>query len=175
MARQKLGGMTPDEIHEHKRKQANARKQKQRAKDKEARKMAKAKAILSPNDPEVITFADDILGIPLSARVPLMAIWQRDNKQKFPVERVGYGPEEGEEYADFAKRCLRARDLMLTRFFADDHISREKAALRRKISEKKEAAEAARLGITVFEFRSQKKTKARKARELQRVAEKVAA
>jgi hypothetical protein len=179
VARQKLSGMTPDEITEHKRMLANARKQKQRAKEQEERKMAKAKSILSPNDLEVMQFADDILGIPLHARIPLMAIWQRDNRQKFPIEQVGLGPGDGEDYADFAKRRDRARDLMLTRFYADDHIAREKAALRRKKSEKKEAEEAARLGLTLFEFQKRKKiaavSKARKARELQRVAEKAAA
>lgn len=175
MARQKLSGMTPDEIKDHKRKQANARKQKQRAKDKEARKMAKAKAILSPNDPEVVQFADDILGFPLSARVPLMATWQKENKQKFPIAKVGLGPNEGEAYADFAKRRDRERDLTLTRFYADDHIAREKARLRRKVSERKEADEAARLGVTVFEFRKRKKITAKKSRELKRVGESVAA
>ncbi|SFH22989.1 hypothetical protein [Ensifer sp. OV372] len=179
MARQKLGGMTPDEIKAHKNEQARLRMEKMRNEQKKERKMAKAKAILSPNDPEVVKFADDILSLPLSARVPLMAIWQRENKQKFPIEQVGLGPDAGEEYADFAKRRDRVRDLMLTRFYADDHIAREKARDRRKKSEKKEADEAARLGLTVFEFQKQKKmtaaSKARKARELQRLSEKVAA
>lgn len=179
MGRQKLSGMTPDEIKDHKRKQANSRKQKQRAKDKEARKMAKANAILTPTDPEVVKFADDILCVPLRVRVPFMAKWQRENKQKFPIEQAGLGPNEGEAYADFAKRRDRERDLMLTRFYADDHIARDKARLRRKASEKKEADEAARLGITVFEYQKRKKiaatSKARTARELLRVAEKVAA
>lgn len=179
MARQKLSGMTPEEFKDHKRKQANARKRKQRANDKEARKMAKAKAILSPGEPEVVRLADDLVSLPLSARVPLMATWQRENKQKFPIEQTGLGPNEGEAYADFAKRRDRERDLMLTRFYADDHIAREKARARRKVSEAKEANEAARLGINVFEYQKRKRiaaaSKARTTRELKRVMEKTAA
>ncbi len=179
MARQNLNGMTPDQVKAHKNEQARLRMEKMRDAQKKEREMAKKTEQLTPNSPEVVEFVDEILGLPLRARVPLMAEWQRHYKQKLPVEQVGLSPASGETYPEFAKRREKERDLMLTRFFADDYIARGKAADRKKAFNAQEAKEAEHLGITVFELQKRRKiaaaAEARKARAVERLAQKQAA
>ncbi|MCY1375968.1 hypothetical protein D9M68_899480 [compost metagenome] len=116
--------------------------------------------------------------LPLGAKIGLVAAWQREYKQKLPVEPFE-GPKSGESSEDYWSRKNKHRDLELAKMLAFDYFGRQKASERRKKSAKKEADEATRLGITVFEYQKRKKlaaaSKARTARELQRVAEKVAA
>lgn len=120
--------------------------------------------------------------MPLRAKVELIAAWQRDYKQKLPVEPFG-GPKPGESSEDYWVRKNRNRDLELAKMLAFDYFGRQKAAKRKKLFNDKEADEAARLGITVFELQKRKKIAAWKAekealqhsREIDRLARKVAA
>lgn len=179
MVRQNLAAMTPDQVKAHKNEQARLRMEKMRDARKKEREMAKKMELLTPNSPEVVEFVEAILTLPLPQRVPRLAAWQRDNKQKLPMEQVGLGPDAGELYEDFAKRRDKERDLMLTRFYADDYFARKKAAGRKKEFNDKEAAEADRLGITVFELQKRRKiaaaAEAKKARAVERLAQKQAA
>ncbi|MBD9493188.1 hypothetical protein [Ensifer sp. ENS01] len=182
MARQNLSGMTPEERKDHKRKQGNERKRKQRKNEKDEREMAKKKALFTPECPEVVELADGILDLPLTARIPIMAEWQRHYKQKFPLEADG-SMRPGETHEACTARRRRNRDLALTRFYADDYFARGKARVRKKKFDEKEADEAARLGITVFELQKRKKIGSWKAekeasqhsREIDRLARKIAA
>jgi hypothetical protein len=182
MGRQNLSDMTPDERRDHKRKQANVRKQRQRNTEKKEREMAKKKILLSPDSPEVVELADAIIDLPLTARIPIMAEWQRHYKQKFPIEADG-PMSPGETHVAYAARRVRNRDLWLTRFYADDYFARDKARVRKRMYDDAEAAEAARLGISVFEHQKAKKLVAwkvaketsQKTREVERLARDIAA
>ncbi len=182
MARQNLSGMTPEERKDHKRKQGNKRKQKQRESEKKEREMAKKKALFFPGSPEVVEFVDGILELPLRAKVELIAAWQREYKQKLPVEPFD-GTKPGESSEDYWVRKNRNRDLELAKMLAFDYFGRQKAANRKKVFNDKEADEAARLGISVFELQKRKKIASWKAekeasqhsREIDRLARKITA
>lgn len=178
MARQNLSGLTPAEVKAHKNKQAKARMAKMRAPKKEEREMAKRAALLTSASPDVVEFIAEIDDLPLSAKVELIAAWEREQKQTLPVEPfAGVLPDESSE--DYWRRKLHARDLHLAKALAHDFIGRKKAGSRKSKFNGKQATEAQRLGITVFELQQRRKTAAldvaRKQRELERLARKEAA
>lgn len=182
MARQNLSAMTPEERTAHRRNKANDRKRKQRKNEKDEREMAKKRAMFTPTSPEVVEFVKEIDALPLSAKVELVAHWQREQKQKLPVE-VFVGPKAGESSEDYWTRKNTAGNLGLAKIFAEDHFAAEKSAARKKKFNEGEATEAARLGITVFELQRRKKIAASKAkkeaaqkvREVERLERKAAA
>lgn len=181
MPRQNLSGMTPEERTAHKREQANARKQKQRKEEKDEREMAKKRAMLTTTSPEVVEFVSEVEGLPLSAKVELVAEWQREYKQKLPVEP--FVPVSGESSEDYWSRKNRLRDLELAKILAVDHFANEKAAARKRAFNQREAAQASKLGITVYELQRRrkiaawkaKKEDAQKAREVERLERREAA
>lgn len=182
MARQNLSGLTPEEVKAHKNEQARLRMEKMRGQRKKDREMAKKSAMLTPTSPEVVEFVDEIEGLPLSAKVELVAHWQREQKQQLPVEPF-LGPISGETSEDYWSRKNKARDLGLAKMLAVDHFASEKAAVRKKRFNEVEAADAAKLGITVYELQQRKKTAAwkakkeatQKAREVERLVRREAA
>lgn len=181
MARQNLSGLTPEEVKAHKNEQARLRMVKMREKQKEEREMAKKRAMLTPTSPEVVEFVNEIDGLPLAAKVELVAEWQREYKQKLPVE--AFVPNPGETSEDYWSRKNRLRDLELAKMLAVDHFAREKAAVRKRAFNEREAADAAKLGLTVYEFQKRKKiaawkakkVAAQEAREVERLARREAA
>jgi hypothetical protein len=173
MARQDLSGLTPAEVKAHKNKQAKDRMAKMRAAKKEERKMAKKKALLTPTSPEVVEFLAMTKGHKIAALTEAVAIWEREYKQAFPLAPLSddvspYGPEG-----------MHRRDLGIAVMLADAFFEREKAAARKKKFDAEQAREADRQGITVFELQKRRKiaasVKAKKEREVQRLADKVAA
>ena len=173
MARMNLSGWTPEAIKARKHEQADARKKKQRRKDKEVREMAKKKVLLTPASPDVVEFMKLIEGLKLRALVEAVAAWERDYKQPFPLAPLP------ENVSPFGEEGMRHRDLGLAKILAHDFYGREKAADRKKAFDARDAAEANRLGITVFELRKRRKialaADARKARAVERLARKQAA
>lgn len=173
MARMNLTGWTPEAKHARKKKQADARKKKQRAKEKEERDMAKKKELLTPASPDVVEFMALVEGFKLGALVEAVAAWEREYKQPLPIAPL---PENVSQYGP---EGLRRRDLGLAKMLAYGFYEREKAAKRKKAFDASDAAEAKRLGITVFELRKQRKiakaVEARKARAVERLAQKQAA
>ncbi|PYE88054.1 hypothetical protein [Phyllobacterium leguminum] len=180
MARKDLSGLTPAELKTYKNKQARLRMKKMREKEKQKRDLAKTSSILTPTSPDVIEFITEIEMLPLAAKVELVAAWEREYKQQLPVEPVA-GMLPGEAHADYEARNKRHRDLALAQMLAFDFYTREKAAARKKAYEVRQAAEAARLGITVYQLQHRRKIAKWKAekeasqrsRELERLARRV--
>jgi hypothetical protein len=173
MARQDLSGLTPAEVKAHKNKQAKDRMAKMRAAKKEEREMAKKKELLTPTSPDVVEFLAITEGYKLTALVEAVAIWEREYKQRLPIAPLP------EDVSPFGPEGKRHRDIGLAKMLADGFFERQKAAARKKVFDAKQAAEADRFGITVFELQKRRKIsasiKAKKAREVQRLADKIAA
>ncbi len=173
MARQDLSGLTPAEVKAHKNKQAKDRMAKMRAAKKEEREMAKKKELLTPSSPEVVEFLAITEGHKIAALTEAVAIWEREYKQRLPVAPLP------DDVSPFGPEGLRHRDLGIAKMLAHGFFERQKAATRKKAFNAKEAAEAERFGITVFELQKRRKiaasVKAKKAREVQRLADKIAA
>ncbi|GGB03556.1 hypothetical protein GCM10011491_34660 [Brucella endophytica] len=177
MARKDLSKFTPAELKAYKNEQARLRMKKMRGKEKQERELAKASSILTPTSPDVIEFVTEIEMLPLAAKVELVAAWEREYKQRLPVEPV-VKRLPGETFEDYQARDKRHRDLVLAKMFAADFYARQKAAARKKAYDARQAAEAARLGITVSQLQYRRKMAAWKAekeasqrsRELERLA-----
>lgn len=173
MARQDLSGLTPAEVKAHKNEQAKARMAKMRAAKKEEREMAKKKELLTPSSPEVVEFLAMTEGYKLTALVEAVAIWEREYKQRLPIASLS------DDVSPFGPEGLRHRDLSLATILADGFFARQKAKERKKVFDAKETLEAKRQGITVFELQKRRKiaasVKAKKAREVQRLGDKIAA
>lgn len=178
MARQNLSGLTPEEVKAHKNKQAKDRMAKMRKARKDERDMAKKNTLLIPTSPEVTEFLTLTEGFKIAALTEAVAAWEREYKQRLPLEPLAdRKPDETTEA--YWTRSNRQRDLSLAKMFASDFYARQKAAARKKEFDAKEAREAKRLGITVFKLQKRRKiaaaVEAKKAREVQRLAEKEAA
>lgn len=173
MARQNLSGLTPDEVKAHKNKQAKDRMAKMRKARKDERNMAKKKTLLTPTSPEVIEFLALTERFKIAALTEAVAAWEREYKQRLPISPLPA------DVSPFGPEGLRHRDLGLAKMLAHDFYARQKAAARKKVFDAKEANEAKRLGITVFELQKRRKiaaaVEAKKAREVQRLADKEAA
>lgn len=173
MARQDLSSLTPEEIKAHKNKQAKNRMAKMRAAKKEEREMAKKKELLSPTSPDVLEFLAMTEGYRLTALVEAVAIWEREYNQRLPIAPLP------DDVSSFGPEGLRHRNLWLARMLADGFFDRQKAAARKKVFDAKQAGEAKRLGITVFELQKRREiaasVEAKKARALQQIAAKEAA
>lgn len=173
MGRMNLSGWTPEAKKARAKLQAGARKQKQRAKEKEEREMAKKKELLTPTSPVVVEFLAITEGHKIAALTEAVAIWEREYKQRLPIAPLP------DDVSPFGPEGLRHRDLGIAKMLAHGFFERQKAATRKKAFNAKEAAEAERLGITVFELQKRRKiaasVKAKKAREVQRLADKIAA
>lgn len=173
MARQDLSGLTPAEVKAHKNKQAKDRMAKMRAAKKEERKMAKKKALLTPTSPEVVEFLAMTKGHKIAALTEAVAAWEREYKQRLPLAPLP------DDVSPFGPEGMRHRDLGLAKMLADGFFEREKAAARKRKFDAEQAREADRQGITVFELQKRRKIaasiKAKKEREVQRLADKVAA
>ncbi|MDW9447445.1 hypothetical protein GOA58_07040 [Sinorhizobium meliloti] len=178
MARMNLSGWTPEAKKARKHEQADARKKKQRAKEKEEREMAKKKSLLTSNSPEVVEFVDELRGLKFRAMIEPIAYWEREHKQRLPVDSAVVAIS-GETPGEYQARNEHHRQLCLARFYSPDFYARQQAAERKKKFDLKEAREAKRLGITVFELRKQRKiaaaAEAKKARAVERLAQKQAA
>ena len=142
--------------------------------------MAKKRNTLTHTSPDVVEFIDAIVGLPLAARIELIAEWERMHKQSLPVEPFT-AQKPGESSEDYGARSNRYRDLLLARMLAVDFFKRRAAAARKKTFNDREAAEAARRGITVYELQREKKAAkssaaldAKKVRELDRLARRAA-
>lgn len=159
MARQNLSGLTPAEVKAHKNEQAKARMAKMRAPKKKEREMAKKAALLTSTSPNVIEFIAAIDGLPLSAKVELIAAWEREQKQKLPVEPFA-GILPGESSEDYLRRKRHVRDLHLAKMLAHDYHTRKNASHRKRKFNKKQATDAQKLGITVFELQQRRKVAA---------------
>lgn len=173
MARQNLSGLTPEEVKAHKNKQAKDRMAKMRKARKDERDMAKKKILLTPASPEVVEFLTLTQGFKIAALTEAVAAWEREYKQRLPVSPLPA------DVSPFSPEGLRYRDLGLAKMLAQDFYARQKAAARKKIFDAKEANEAKRLGITVFQLQKRKKiaasVEAKKAHEVQRLSQKEAA
>lgn len=178
MARQDLSDLTPAEVKAYKNKQARNRMAKMRAVKKEEREMAKKKELLTENSPEAAEFIDDLRGLKFTDMIELIAAWERRYQQLLPIgSSVVAIP--GETHAEYHQRFEHHRQMALATFYSQDFYVRQKAKERKKVFDAKEAAEAKRLGITVFDLQKRRKiaaaTEAKKAREIQRLASKQAA
>lgn len=173
MARQDLSGLTPAEVTAHKNKQAKARMAKMRSAKKEEREMAKKKELLTPTSPDVLEFLAITEGLKLGDLTKAVAIWERDHKQRLPLSPLP------DDISPFGPEGLRRRDLGLAVILADGFFARQKAKERKKVFDAKEALEAKRRGITVFELQKRRKIaaaiEAKKARQVQLLADKIAA
>ncbi|URK86693.1 hypothetical protein LP421_20855 [Rhizobium sp. RCAM05350] len=90
------------------------RKQKQREKEKISQ--------IAVMTPELDEFVDELLSLPLQTASMALAIWQKENHQKFPLlEKPEY--RLGEQQPDFAARWTRWQRFLLIRMFAADAIA----------------------------------------------------
>lgn len=173
MGRMNLDGWTPEAKKAREKMLADARKQKQRAKEKEERKMAKKKELLTLTSPAVVEFLAMTEGHKIAALTEAIAVWEREYKQRLPIAPLP------DDLSPFGPEGLRHRDLGIAKILAGSFFERQKAATRKKSFNAKEAAEADRLGITVFELQKRRKIaaaiEAKKARQVQRLANKIAA
>ncbi|AEH79584.1 hypothetical protein SM11_chr2330 [Sinorhizobium meliloti SM11] len=178
MARQDLSGLTPAEVKAHKNEQARLRMAKMREAKKEEREMAKKKDMLTANSPEVLEFVDELHGLKFRAMIEPIAYWEREHKQRLPVDSAVVAIP-GETPGEYQARNEHHRQLCLARFYSPDFYARQQAAERKKKFDVKEAREAERLGITVFELQKRRKidaaVAAKKARAMERLAQKEAA
>ncbi|WP_162911159.1 hypothetical protein [Shinella zoogloeoides] len=180
MGRMNLSGWTPEAIAARKQQQANDRQKRKRAKEKEERDMAKKKEVLTESSPEVVEFVDDLRGLKFVGMIELIAAWERRYKQPFPIgSSVVAIP--GETHAEYHERFEHHRQMALAKFYSQDFYARQKAKERKKAFDTKEAMEAKRAGISVFELQKRRKiaaaaaAEAKKARQVQRLADKIAA
>lgn len=173
MGRMNLDGWTPEARKAREKMLADARKQKQRAKEKEEREMAKKKALLTSTSPEVVEFLTMTIDYKIAALTEAIAIWEREYQQPLPIAPLP------DDVSPFGPEGLRHRDLGIAKMLADGFFARQKAKERKNAFDAKEAAEAKRQGITVFELQKRRKIaaaiEAKKAREVQRLTDKIAA
>ncbi|RVI38014.1 hypothetical protein [Sinorhizobium meliloti] len=140
--------LTPEEREQHDRNLARKRKQKQRENEERLRIVVMT--------PELEEFVDELLSLRLRVASMALAIWQKENRQKFPLlEKPEYRPSE--EQLAFAARWKRWQRFQLIRMFATDAIEREKGRDRKKRFDDSETKKAAELGVTVDAFRKHKR------------------
>lgn len=178
MGRMNLSGWTPEAIAARKQQQANDRQKRKRAKEKEERDMAKKKEVLTESSPEVVEIVNFLREWKFKDMIEPIAKWERHHKQALPIgSSVVAIP--GETYADYHKRFEHHRQMALAKFYSQDFFARQKAKERKNAFDNKEALEAQRAGITVFELQKRRKiaaaADAKKDRQVQRLADKIAA
>ncbi|WP_454701709.1 hypothetical protein [Agrobacterium burrii] len=142
MARPKLD-MTCEERKIYDRDGVNKRKRKQREKDSIAKT-----AVLTP---ELEEFVEELILLPLNIASMALAIWQKENRQKFPSL-----VKPGEASDCWAARMKRLRRFLLIRMFAADAIPRDNARARKGRFYSNENEAASELGMTVEAFRKHK-------------------
>ncbi|KEQ08052.1 hypothetical protein [Pseudorhizobium pelagicum] len=178
MARMNLSDWTPEAKKARKKMQADERQRRKRQKEKEEREMAKKKDMLTPDSPEVVEFVDELRDLKFRDMIEPIAFWQREKRQRLPLDSSVL-PLPDETPAAYQARYEHHRQLCLAKFYSGDFYARQKAAVRKAQFDAKEASEAKRRGITVFELQKRRKIaaalEAKKARELDRVAQKAAA
>ncbi|NMN71175.1 hypothetical protein AF71_00029950 [Rhizobium sp. 57MFTsu3.2] len=147
MPRPKLN-MTIEERRVYDRQEATKRKRKQRENEEKLRTVVMT--------PELEEFVDELVSLRLDVASMALAIWQNENRQKFPLLAK---PEyrAGEEQAAFTARSKRWERWGLIRMFATNAIARYKGRDRKKRFDDKEAKTAAELGMTVDAFRKHKR------------------
>jgi hypothetical protein len=118
--------LTPEERALHVRNLANKRKRKQRENEKILRTIVMT--------PELEEFIDELLLERLHIASMALAIWQKVNKQKFPLlAKPEFRPDEGQ--AAFSARQKRWERWGLIRMFATNAIARHQGvSLRRRPS-----------------------------------------
>ncbi|MBB4170432.1 hypothetical protein [Rhizobium sp. BK538] len=147
MPRPKLN-LTPEERDLHDRILAKKRKRKQRENEKNLRTIVMT--------PELEEFVDELLLERLHIASMALAIWQKENKQKFPLlAKPEFRPDEGQ--AAFSARQKRWERWGLIRMFAANAIARHQGRERKKRFDQTEARTAAELGLTVDAFRKHKR------------------
>jgi hypothetical protein len=148
--------MNADERAEHQRVQSRARMQRKRLKDK---------PLALTMTPDLDRFADMLIAMPLTQAAIQMANWERDMKCRFPqVERPQWHP--GITQSELNMLDGRWRQIGLIRSFARDAIERRAAVDHRRRFIANEAAEAARLGISVVAYQSRKRVQRQRAKAL---------
>ncbi|RXT54873.1 hypothetical protein B6S44_14835 [Bosea sp. Tri-44] len=144
-----LKHLSPEEKAAHKRRQATSRKQRERARKK------KPPIRISP---ELEEFLDELLKLSLRHTVWGLAQWERENKQKFPhLDR----PAPDAKLDQIQKFESRRKMLGLARFYVGTAIKRDKTNQRQARFLVREAEQADARGISVDQFRREK----RRARE----------
>lgn len=143
--RQCLKHLSPEEKAAHKRAQATARKQRERAR--------KEKSPI-PISPELEEFLDELLKLSLRHAVWGLAQWERENKQKFPgLVRPTPDASQG-KHREFEKRKMM---LGLARMYVGSAIKRDKTNQRHARFLEREAEQADARGISIDQFRKEKR------------------
>lgn len=153
--RQSLKNFSPEQKAARKRQQATDRKRRQRARN-EAQPIAMS--------PELEQFFVELLDHGLSSVIWGLALWERDNKQRFPDLDEPTPDASQEQLQLFKKRKMM---LGLARFYVSSAIKRDSEKKRRTRFLVKEAEEADARGLSVEQFRNHKRLKRKVSAERQ--------
>ncbi|WP_320202361.1 hypothetical protein [Agrobacterium rosae] len=158
--------LTPDERRERNRLQVNERQERKRFKEKE-KKMNQKVAAEMAEIAELYELAGELLELPLSASIEVVAMWQRENRRPFPALFTDPRADHETSQAYYVRR-EKARKFGLIRFMAVDHVKNAGDRRRKATFNNNEAKEAAALGITVDAYRK-RKTSARLTGKMEKI------
>lgn len=147
--------LTPDERRERNRLQVNERQERKRFKEKE-KKMNQKLAAEMAEIAELYELAGELLELPLSAAIEVVATWQCENRRPFPALFTDPKADYETSKAYYARR-EKARKFGLIRFMAVDHVKSVGNRRRKATFNDNEAKEAAVLGMTVDAYQKHKK------------------
>lgn len=146
--------LTPEERLERNRLQVNRRQELKRFREKEEKMNQKVAAEMA-EIAELYELAGELLELPLPAAIEVVATWQRENRRPFPA--LFTGPQADHETSKaYYVRSEKARKFGLIRYMSMEHVKNTGDRRRKATFNKKEAMEAAALGITVDAYRKRK-------------------